>query len=150
VVPLVSWLVTPQLDVDSVPSFRVAREVPVLLLYMVMSELWFYSIHRVCHKFPFLYAVVHEHHHRIEDPHVIHASYQHPLEMVFITMGTCWIGPLLLPGHEITIGLQVVLVAVFGNFGHCGIPNIHDSHHRIPAGNYGFLWLADWLFGTMY
>lgn len=142
-VPAASWLVSPLLSLR--PDFDPLREVPVLAFYVVAGEVWFYSVHRVIHARRKLYLLLHVHHHRITDPHVINASYQHPLELILITMGTGWAGPLLLSGHASTVALWGALIMFAGNYGHSGIGSIHDRHHRRFKGNYGFLFLDDLL-----
>lgn len=138
-VPFASWLMAPALDLQA--SFNLTREIVVLGIYLVVGEAWFYGIHRFLHAHKSLFLLFHVHHHRITDPHVANASYQHPVELIVITMGTAWAGPLLLPGHWITVAIWCALVMILGNYGHSGEESIHDEHHRRPRGNYGFLFM---------
>lgn len=145
-VPLASWLVAPWLVVT--PRADLARELPVLGAYLLLGEAWFYAIHRLLHGSPRLFRWFHAHHHRITDPHVVNASYQHPVELVVITMGTAWVGPLLVEGHLVTVSVWCALVMILGNYGHCGDRSLHDEHHRSSRGNYGFF-VLDRLLGTV-
>jgi sterol desaturase/sphingolipid hydroxylase (fatty acid hydroxylase superfamily) len=145
-VPFASWLVAPLLSLRE--SFDPARELPLLLLYLALGELWFYGIHRFLHSRRRLFLLFHAHHHRVTDPHVVNASYQHPIELIVITMGTAWIGPLLVSGHSATVMIFHALIMILGNYGHSGEESIHDAHHRSYRGdNYGFLFL-DSILGT--
>lgn len=140
-VPMLTAIVAQYLPLN--PEFDYKRELALLAVYTALAEAWFYAIHRACHANKTLFKLVHAHHHRITDPHVSNASYQHPVEMLLITMGTAWVGPFLLTGHAVTVGFHVGLVMALGNYGHSGESSIHDSHHRVPVGNYGFLHVAD-------
>lgn len=146
VVPLTSWTFAPLLTLR--PGFDAPRELAVLLAYLGLGEVWFYCVHRILHAHRSLFRLFHAHHHRITDPHVVNASYQHPVEMVVITMGTAWVGPLLIPGHWLTVAGWCALVMILGNYGHCEASTIHEQHHRRARGNYGFLFM-DYVLGTL-
>jgi len=69
--------------------------------------------------------------------------------MLVITMGTYLVGPIFLPGHWFTVALHGSLIMIGGNYGHCGLESIHDTHHRFPLlGDYGFLCIADIILHT--
>lgn len=130
-------------------EFVIMREAMTLAIYLLVAEVWFYCVHRFLHSSELIFNLVHSHHHRITDPHVYNASYQHPVEMIVITMGTCHVGALLIPSHWITVALHGCLICIGGNYGHAGFSSIHDGHHRNPTGGkYGFLNVADAIFST--
>mmetsp|Transcript_32435 Transcript_32435/g.74954 ORF Transcript_32435/g.74954 Transcript_32435/m.74954 type:complete len:227 (+) Transcript_32435:51-731(+) len=144
-IPVASWVTAPLLPRH---SSHWVYEVVKAAVHLLLSEVWFYTVHWCCHHSRFLYKHVHSHHHRITDPDVENASYQHPLEMFLITMGTIWVGPLIVPSHAATITWQGLLIAVAGNYGHCGLTSIHDDHHRCPKGRYGFCYFTDMMLRT--
>lgn len=147
-IPASCFLAAPALSRRTmmVNEFDVLRETATLMIYLLIAEAWFYCVHRFFHSNELLFSLVHSHHHRITDPHVYNASYQHPVEMVVITMGTCHVGALLIPGHWVTVALHGCLICLGGNYGHAGFKSIHDGHHRNPSrGKYGFLYIADTL-----
>jgi len=129
------------------PIFSAPHEVMIFGSYMLLGELWFYSLHAACHKHKASFRLFHQHHHEITLPHALNSAYQHPVEAVLPTLGTCLIGPLLVRGHWITVMLWNGAMMWGGVFGHSGLPNIHDVHHRRPSGNFGFLFL-DYIFNT--
>lgn len=145
-VPLASWLTAPLLVLET--SVQPLREALVLLAYLVLGESWFYAVHRLLHASTPLFQWFHAHHHRITDPHVVNASYQHPVELIAITMGTAWVGPLLVEGHWLTVSAWCAAVMILGNYGHSGARSIHDEHHRTSRGNYGFF-VIDRILGTV-
>lgn len=149
-IPATCFLVAPTLARSMLTDeFTILQEAATLIVYLLIAEAWFYSVHRLMHSNEFLFNLVHSHHHRITDPHVYNASYQHPVEMVLITMGTCHVGSLIVPGHWITVAVHGCLICVGGNYGHAGFTNIHDDHHRRPTmGKFGFLYIADIILGS--
>jgi sterol desaturase/sphingolipid hydroxylase (fatty acid hydroxylase superfamily) len=129
------------------------RELVNLLLCLLLAEVWFYFMHRIFHT-RFLFRHVHSLHHRIVRPHVIHSGYQHPVEFLIPTMGTCLLGPIVLGCHPATTIVWIVWMMGAGTFAHGGYfprylawMNSHDRHHRLCRKNFGLLKLDD-LFRT--
>ncbi len=113
----------------------------------VLAEVWFYALHLLFHE-PFFFKSVHYLHHQVHRPHVIHSGYQHPVEFLTATMGTCFIGPMLIPMHPTTAALWLFWMMTAGTIAHGGYfpPYLrwfrpHDHHHKYIRQNYGFLFL---------
>lgn len=122
----------------------------------ICSEIGFYFTHRLLHQVPFLYRHVHKYHHQFRTPIALAAEAQHPVEMVLCTAFGMTFWPFLFGTHA-----QVLIIGTcIGTFSsmsdHCGYwlfggghqPFFHDWHHEVNNGNYGFLGLMDWVFGT--
>ena len=120
---------------------------------MLMTDTWFYFMHRLCHEVPFLYKNVHKKHHEWVNPVTATVIYASHIENVFIN-----IGPLYFIAHAINMNwytwmLWIHTATLNTSIIHSGykwVPNKnHDYHHkkRDVAFGSGFgLW--DYILGT--
>jgi sterol desaturase/sphingolipid hydroxylase (fatty acid hydroxylase superfamily) len=135
----------------------------VLLLWHVCFDTWFYWAHRCFHQ-PVLYSRFHKKHHLFMTPVGLAAVYAHPVEDLFVNIGSTFVGPVLFPSHFVLyliyLGLRFhetidahsgydfewspwrLLGSIHGGAGK------HDWHHSHQVGNYGGFWFWDWLMGT--
>lgn len=133
-----------------------------MVAFLVAEDFYFYWIHRLLHYGPF-YKYIHKVHHHHAAPFGIAAEYAHPVETVFLGVGTV-LGPVMFGTHLFTVWVWLV-VRVFQTVEvHSGynfpwslnnlIPfwggaEFHDFHHMAFTGNYSstFTWW-DKIFGT--
>jgi len=134
----------------------VLTSVFTLASFAFISELWFYTSHRVMHASDFLWKHVHSVHHQITAPSVYFSLYTHPIEYIFGNFITLAIGPVVMGSHFLLVFTWVVISTLDFCSGHAGwhlpfglSPEFHDYHHRHETGNYGTgLGIMDNIFGT--
>ena len=85
-----------QFSLKRLPSFQ--RILATLLIWHVLFDTWFYWAHRLFHT-KWLYKRFHKQHHRFTTPVGISAVYAHPVEDLFVNLGSTFVGPLVFPSH---------------------------------------------------
>jgi len=126
------------------------------LLYFMLEDTWFYFGHRWLHT-DWAYRNIHRQHHEFTSPIGMASSYAHPVEFLFLGVGT-FLGPVICGGDHI-VGIwawafirQVEAIEVHCGYDfpwnlskivpfYCGPPH-HDHHHSSWDGNYAstFVW----------
>jgi lathosterol oxidase len=139
--------------------------VDTLVLFFAM-DFAMYMLHRVAH-YPIVYRLVHETHHRYENPRPLTLFVLNPLET--LGFGVLWlIVVTLYTSSVLGIVIYLTLNLAFGLMGHLGVepfPGIwprlplvrliststfHAEHHQDKGHNFGFYTLIwDRLFGTL-
>eukprot|EP00124_Ichthyophonus_hoferi_P005108 Ihof_evm3s668 gene=Ihof_evmTU3s668 len=131
-------------------------------VFYVIEDFYFYCIHRLLHH-RLLYKHIHKVHHEYTHPFSITAEYAHPVETVFLGLGTI-LGPLFFARHLLTLWVWLLfrlgetvedhsgydlpfnptnLIPFWGGSVH------HDHHHKVFDGNYASVFTFwDWVFGT--
>eukprot|EP00761_Pharyngomonas_kirbyi_P012448 gb/GECH01012475.1/.p1 GENE.gb/GECH01012475.1/~~gb/GECH01012475.1/.p1 ORF type:complete len:264 (+),score=20.11 gb/GECH01012475.1/:1-792(+) len=133
-----------------------------MMLYLVVEDFYFYWIHRLLHHGAW-YKHVHKMHHEYAAPFGMAAEYAHPIETMFLGIGTI-LGPLLTCQHLFTLWLWLLVRLAETIEVHCGYdfpwsPNrflpfyggarFHDWHHERNVGNFASTFTVwDWAFGT--
>lgn len=118
-----------------------------------VTEVLFYSIHRLAH-IPSIYQTVHKKHHEIITPIGISTVYMTVLDFYFANVLPIYFPVIMLNSHPFTIKLWSIgttLAAIIG--GHSGLKYIaesHDYHHTLFTKNFGTDLFMDSLFGTDY
>jgi len=128
----------------------------------VIEDFYFYWIHRFLH-WKKIYKYVHKVHHEFNTPFGIAAEYAHPIETVFLGIGTI-LGPLFLTRHLFTLWVWLSVRLMETVEDHSGyelpfsptsfIPFVggavhHDHHHKTFDGNYSSVFTVwDRVFGT--
>lgn len=124
--------------------------VPELILLYLMSDFFFYSMHRWFH-IPLLYRY-HKVHHEIRSPVGFASLYMHPIDMYFANML-----PVALPLFVLSTPLETAYLwtaivlfdtILIDHSGYKKLSDHHDAHHQFFSGNYGTTPLFDCLFGT--
>jgi sterol desaturase/sphingolipid hydroxylase (fatty acid hydroxylase superfamily) len=145
-------------------------------LNFALSDLVYYTNHRIVHTFPFLYKTVHKHHHvfggSLPERGWVDTANAHPLDFLYTGLSTCPVSTLwLLPHGSVHIAgviAQLILNGVVGSLGHSRLDielkvplpgqygfhlfrsRFHAGHHALSMCNFAqniHLW--DWLFGTL-
>jgi len=128
----------------------------------LIEDFYFYWIHRLLHH-GWWYQKIHKIHHEHPNPFGMAAEYAHPLETLFLGVGTV-LGPALLCNHVFTMHVWVIFRLLQTIECHTGydfpwsprqwIPfyggsEYHDFHHETFKGNYAStLIIWDYVFGT--
>jgi sterol desaturase/sphingolipid hydroxylase (fatty acid hydroxylase superfamily) len=145
-----------QLNAELPPVWRIAVDAVLLGL---LAEVGFYFAHRTLHAIPWLYKNVHKQHHEFKTTVAIAATAAHPLEVVFGNTVAIQVWPFLLCAHPHVVLFGSVIGTLSTMYDHCGYwilggskwsvqPFFHDWHHEMNTGNFGFLGICDYLFGT--
>jgi len=147
-------------DYSQIPSWwTIAWQ---MVAFLAIEDFYFYWIHRLLHYGPF-YKHIHKVHHHHAAPFGIAAEYAHPVETMFLGIGTV-LGPVLLATHLFTVWAWLVVrlfqtVEVHSGYNFpwslnnwipfWGGAEFHDYHHMAFTGNYAstFTWW-DKIFGT--
>lgn len=142
------------------PSFKsLLWQVPV---FYVIEDFYFYWIHRFLH-WKRIYKYVHKVHHEYKAPFGLAAEYAHPIETIFLGIGSV-LGPFIFARHLLTLWIWLVFRIFETVEDHSGydIPwnptNFipfwggaihHDYHHKTFEGPYSSVFTFwDWVFGT--
>lgn len=143
--------INPDMFSPILPSF--STMILSLGTYAVAAEFWFYSFHRLMHKYNFLYNTFHAQHHTITAPSSITAIYANPVEHVVLNFPTLCLGPLICGSHYSLWLLWSFLATISTCHGHSGwhLPFLgssesHDFHHSYGTENFGTLGVMDKLF----
>lgn len=132
------------------------------LLCFIVEDFYFYWIHRLLHH-KSIYKYVHKIHHTYSAPFGIAAEFAHPIETMFLGVGTI-LGPALFARHllELWVWLVVRLLETVEDHSGYELPwnptNYipfwagavhHDFHHKEFDGNYASVFtIWDRVFGT--
>jgi len=133
-----------------------------ILISFILEDAYFYAVHRLLHWGP-LYRYIHKKHHDYAAPIGIAAEYAHPVESIFLGLGTL-VGPMLLTRHLFTLWAWLAVRLYQTVEAHSGytfpwnptrfIPFwggaiFHDFHHETFTGNFSSTFTyMDWIFGT--
>ena len=121
----------------------------MILLNIIFGDIWFYILHRICHK-PFLYIYIHKIHHQDDDPIGILSFHSHPIEVIFINLGSIYIihyyFHMSLLQHFLVFSYIIINSILYSHSKQYGDVK-HRIHHKLLKYNFGLL-LMDKLCGT--
>jgi sterol desaturase/sphingolipid hydroxylase (fatty acid hydroxylase superfamily) len=118
------------------------------LLNILAGDLWFYTLHRLCHH-PLLYFL-HRQHHEVIHPIGVLALYSHPFDAIIINVGSILLLHLLIQFSFFQVFLigSVATISTIVN-SHTGRAHYeHQTHHIYRNCNYGVGLFMDRLFFT--
>lgn len=129
------------------PYDNVIWQLPVIV---VLTDIIFYSCHRVFHWNKALYVYVHEKHHEYDPPIASAALYSHPLEHLCINLSSTVVPMFLVHASFPVAMLWTLIASVNVVVAHSEIHGgQHTLHHKYKACNYGVgLMVMDRLLGT--
>jgi sterol desaturase/sphingolipid hydroxylase (fatty acid hydroxylase superfamily) len=147
-------------------QFTFFNTVVAFVIVFSLSDLVYYIGHRIVHRYPLLYGIVHKHHHGESHPIRGWADTcnAHPLDFFYTGVSTSPMSSLwVMPAgsiHVATIAAIMYVVMFVGAFGHCRLDftvgpffnsRFHAGHHAMFSYNYAQnIELWDRLFGTYY
>jgi sterol desaturase/sphingolipid hydroxylase (fatty acid hydroxylase superfamily) len=166
--PFLSWLIVKTVwasdaVVYDMNEMTIWNTVGAFAVVFSMSDLVYYTGHRIVHKVPLLYGFVHKHHHG--ESHPTRGWYDtcnaHPTDFFYTgwstsPISTLWIMPAA-STHIVAIGLCLWINSFVGALGHCrldlnwGVFNtrFHAGHHSKSNVNFAQnIELWDRFFGT--
>jgi sterol desaturase/sphingolipid hydroxylase (fatty acid hydroxylase superfamily) len=115
------------------------KEISIILLNVVFGEIWFYVLHRLCHR-PFLYKYIHKIHHLDNNPVGILSFHSHPIEVVFINLGSIYIihyyFNMSLLQHFLVFSYICINSVVYSHSKEYGDVT-HRIHHKLLNYNFG-------------
>jgi len=122
-------------------NYNYLVEISKFIFYVICADIWFFSLHILCHKIPILYSF-HKYHHRISSTSAVSALDAHPIEHLIINLGAVTIGPYLWIGNIKTIYLWIILTTLSTCLSHSGYKHFlmgtqHNTHHIMSKYNYG-------------
>lgn len=128
--------------------FNLETEVYHMIVDLLFYEVYFYTIHYLCHHNRYLYWI-HKRHHEELHPVGFLAWNSNPVEATFVNLGSTFVMHYFfkfsllhfLVTHLIGISLAVLYSHSDNHDGD------HKKHHRMSNCNYGILFL-DWVLGT--
>ncbi len=122
-------------------------QLPVIV---VLTDVFFYVMHRVVHIKP-LYKHIHAMHHDFKIPIAVAALYAHPLEHIFVNILIAVAPLFVVRANFIVAVLWTAIASVNTVVAHSATKKDqpHGLHHRYYNCNYGVgLFLMDHVFGT--
>lgn len=166
--PFVSWLNIKVIWASSaivydMEALTLFNTVVAFIVIFALSDLVYYTGHRIVHHYPTLYNFVHKHHHGEAYPQRGWADTcnAHPTDFFYTGFSTSPMSVLwLMPNasvHIATIGLLLYVNMFVGALGHCRLDldiwifrtRFHAGHHAMFKYNYAQnIELWDRLFGT--
>lgn len=138
-----------------------------VLVLMVLTDIWFYFVHRIMHSKK-VFKLTHKRHHLSTDPSPFASNSVHPIE-AFLDIGFLVLASFIIPLHPIAIFIVISLSAIWSAYGHLGYEiaprfitktwwgkyinysTVHNQHHATFKYNFGYyttVW--DRLFGTLH
>jgi len=133
-----------------------------LVLFVVLTELEFFFIHRALHL-PDLYRRVHKVHHEVTQPFGLCALYFHPFEHAISSLQS-FVPALLLGSHIVVLQVWIAVATAMVVIHHSGydwepyVPDSmwpfrsmtqqHDFHHAAFSKCFGVVGVSDWLCDT--
>lgn len=124
-------------------------EIFSLCMEAVFAEVWFYSLHRLCHHRLFYW--LHRVHHELRKPLGIHALYASPFDAVVVNLGSAGVSHVLCGGHSHfhawLVGTYAIVNTILQAHSY-NVASAHQWHHLTLTKNYGLDMFMDRLFGT--
>lgn len=130
-------------------EFSFLRCICELFAMAVVTDILFYSIHRLFHT-RFLYKY-HKVHHEVTIPIALATLYVGEIDMLFSNTIPMIIHSFFIASNHITVKIWFALILTESIWSHAGYrigSTYHDLHHRRGTVNYGNLLFMDRLFGT--
>ena len=118
-----------------------------IISWYIVSDLWFYFIHKSFHYFPSLYWL-HSLHHKMK-PCLFSFNCSF-IEHLVCNVGSWCISAILIPTPVWFLYTTVIVSTAFSMLSHSGLccQRNHLLHHDFPKYNFGINYIADRILGT--
>jgi sterol desaturase/sphingolipid hydroxylase (fatty acid hydroxylase superfamily) len=143
-------------DTPTFPTDLVGLAILGAKLYgmYLITDVIFYTTHRMCHEIPYLYKNVHKIHHQWVETYAIDAAAAHPFEMLVVNLTTVEL-PAMIVGAPYYIHLAWMCAASINTVcNHSGYNLLgtvaHDQHHHYNNCEFGTNTFVDWLCKTTF
>ena len=130
------------------PFNMLHTELFMLAFEFAFAEIWFYTLHRLCHT-KWLYFL-HKRHHEVREPIGILANYASPFEVIVVNSGSFYLSHTIF-NHSQFHFVAVITIALLNTILYSHTSNIKDQHwihHRLHTYNFGHSLFMDNIFGT--
>lgn len=121
-----------------------------LILWLILSDLLFYSLHYLFHH-PYLYAYFHSYHHEYNYTYGLGALYGHPIDYFVTNLIPLILPIIVLQIHKYLIVFLILFSTLYtvivSHGGYNELPRSHLLHHTRRNVNYG-LFYTDVMFNT--
>ena len=121
-------------------------ELTMLSFEFTVAEVWFYTIHRICHHKWFYF--IHKKHHEVIHPIGILALYSHPLEALIVNNGSFYITHMLFTHSQFHVTAIIAMGIINTVLYSHSLHRRHYAHHKVHKYNYGHSLFMDKIFGT--
>ena len=115
----------------------------MLLLNIIFGDVWFYILHRICHQ-PLLYKYIHKIHHLDYNPVGILSFHSHPIEVVFINLGSIYVihyyFHMSLLQHFLVFSYIILNSILYSHSKEYGDVE-HRIHHKLLNYNFGLIFM---------
>jgi len=132
-------------------QFNLFNSLIHIFLSVVMSEILFYTFHRISHH-KFLYKRFHKIHHELKEPIGMGAVYTHWLDAILGVYIPDGIPIFLLYAHPYTVHFWIFLTTsvsiLMAHSNYKDLSEYHDDHHRLSCVNFGNGFFMDKIFRT--
>lgn len=128
-----------------------------LLACFLIADAYLYHTHILLHKNKWIHQHIHKVHHQFSQPTALATNYAHPLEQLFVDMGTLLVAPAIVKLSLRTMLCWTVFLTVYTQLQHHGyrltssandLVLYHTLHHTLGTGNYGLTPIWDSIYGT--
>jgi len=123
-------------------------EIWMLVIEFIFGEIWFYSLHRLCHYKQFYF--LHKKHHEIREPVGMLAFYASPFEVTVMNAGNFIFTHIIFNHSQFHI-IAIITIGLLNTILYSHSPTIkgpHTTHHRLHKFNFGHSLFMDRLLGT--
>jgi Sterol desaturase len=131
--------------------FDLVKMIIDLILVSFLSDIFFYTLHRLLHV-SFIYKKYHKKHHQIIAPIGLSAVYMTTLDFYLGNIVPIYLPLCLVGAHSLTVRIWMILTTintvVVAHSGFDKLANFHDKHHSAFNKNYGTNLFMDRIFGT--
>lgn len=156
----VSYLMVHLKDYSWGAPFVLRTEIGNMIVASLISELFFYSVHRYMHLSIWFFRNIHFiHHQHNTNEYSIQSQYCHPVEFI-LNMVSFSVGVLLMNLHLASVLSLMVYSIIINLMGHTMgdytignlviySPAYHQLHHKLRTVNFGMMYVCDYLYGTL-
>ena len=124
-------------------------EIFAILFEFIFAEIWFYSLHRLCHHKIMYY--LHKTHHEVKDSIGVLALYSSAFESTFVNTGNFYATHIMFNHSQFHI-IVTITISLLNTILYSHTPKIrgqHAIHHRTHKYNFGHSLFMDKMFGTL-